>query len=281
MVYPAFRPFPLVTREQSVRFTDIAYAEGARGKLDVYRPRVADGAPVVVFFYGGRWSSGRKGLYRIFGRALRARGYAVVIPDYRIYPEVRFPAFVEDGARALRWTRNNIAKFGGDPRRLFVMGHSAGAHIAAMLAFDAQWLAAVGLDAGRTIAGVIGVAGPYDFLPFKDADLIRIFGGPDRAETQPITFANGRKPPALLVTGDTDNVVHPGNSIRLAERLRESGNDATALRYRRFGHITVLAGYAPFLWNFLPAMRDLDAFVARAGAAEPPQAAILTAPAGS
>lgn len=264
-----------------MRFTGIRYAEGARGTLDIYRPRAADGAPVVVFFYGGRWSSGRKSLYRIFGRALRARGYAVVIPDYRIYPEVRFPAFVEDGARAVRWTRDNIAKYGGDPRQLFVMGHSAGAHIATMLAFDPQWLAAVDLDARRTIAGVIGLAGPYDFLPFKDADLVDIFGGPDRAETQPITFAQGHKPPALLVTGDADDVVHPGNATRFAERLRESGNDATAVVYRRFGHITLLAGYAPILGKFFPAMRDFDAFVARVGAAAAPQAAILPGSAAS
>lgn len=262
-----------------MKFSDIRYADGARGKLDVYRPRAADGAPTVVFFYGGRWSSGSKGLYQIFGRTLRARGYAVVIPDYRIYPQVRFPAFVEDGAKALRWTHDNIAKYGGDPRRLFVMGHSAGAHIAAMLSLDPQWLNRVGLDAGHDIVGLIGLAGPYDFLPLKDPDLIEIFGGADRAETQPITFAHGRKPPALLVSGDMDKVVHPGNSVRLAERLRQRGNDATALLYRRFGHITVLAGYAPFLGNVLPAMRDLDTFVARVGAGAVPQAAVLTLPA--
>jgi len=262
-----------------VKFTDIRYTEGARGKLDIYRPRGADGAPVVVFFYGGRWSSGRKGLYQIVGRALRARGYAVVIPDYRIYPKVRFPAFVEDGAQAVRWTRDHIAAYGGDPRRLFVVGHSAGAHIAAMLSLDPQWLNRVGLDATRDIAGLIGLAGPYDFLPLKDADLIEIFGGADRPQTQPITFAHGRKPPALLVSGDTDKLVRPGNSTRLAERLRQSGNDATALLYRHFGHITLLAAYAPFLWNFLPAMRDLDAFVARVSAGAVPQATLLTIPA--
>jgi acetyl esterase/lipase len=264
---------------QCVKFADIRYTEGARGTLDIYRPKHADGAPVVVFFYGGRWSSGRKWLYQIFGRALRARSYVVVIPDYRIFPEVRFPAFIEDGARAVRWTYDNIAEYGGDPRRLFVMGHSAGAHIAAMLSIDPQWLDRVGLDANRDIAGLIGLAGPYDFLPFKDADLIEIFGGADRPETQPITFAHGRKPPALLVSGDKDTLVRPGNSTRLAERLRQSGNDATAVLYRHFGHITLLVGYAPFLWNFLPAMRDLDAFVARVSAGAASQPALLTIPA--
>jgi acetyl esterase/lipase len=249
-----------------VKSSDIPYADGARRKLDVYQPRAAAGAPVVVFFYGGRWSSGAKGLYRIFAGALTARGYVVVIPDYRLYPEVKFPAFVEDGAMAVRWTRGNIAKFGGDPQRLFVMGHSAGAYIAAMLALDPQWLNGVGLNTGRDIAGLIGVSGPYDFLPLKDRDLVDIFGGANRAVTQPITFADGRKPSALLVSGGADNVVDPGNATRLAERLRHAGNDATAIRYRRFGHITVLVGYAPLLSNFFPAMHDLDAFVVRAGA---------------
>jgi acetyl esterase/lipase len=263
---------------QCVKFNDIRYTEGARGTLDIYRPRGADGAPVIVFFYGGRWSSGRKGLYHIFGRALRSRGYVVVIPDYRIYPEVRFPSFVEDGARAVRWTRDNIAEYGGDPRRLFVMGHSAGAHIAAMLSFDPQWLQRVGLDANRDITGLIGLAGPYDFLPFKDADLIEIFDGADRPETQPINFAHGRKPPALLVSGGKDKLVHFGNSTRLAERLRQGGNDATALLYRRLGHITVLAGYAPFLWNFLSAMRDLDAFIERVAKGAASRPVLLTVP---
>ena len=260
---------PLVTAfaelEQCVKFTDIPYADGVRRKLDVYQPRAAAGAPVVAFFYGGRWSSGAKELYRIFAAALAARGYVVVIPDYRLYPDVKFPGFVEDGAMAMRWTRDNIAKFGGDPHRVFAMGHSAGAYIAAMLALDPQWLDGVGLDAGRDIAGLIGVSGPYDFLPLKDPDLVDIFGGVNRAVTQPITFAEGRKPPALLVTGGADNVVDPSNATRLADRLRRGGNDATAILYRRFGHITVLFGYAPLLWNCLPAMHDLDAFVVRAG----------------
>jgi acetyl esterase/lipase len=260
---------PLVTAfvelEQCVKFSDISYGDGARRKLDVYQPRAAAGAPVIAFFYGGRWSSGAKRLYRIFAAALTARGYVVVIPDYRLYPEVKFPAFVEDGAMAVRWTRDNIAKFGGDPHRLFVMGHSAGAYIAAMLALDPQWLNGVGLDADRDIAGLIGVSGPYDFLPLKDRDLVDIFGGANRAATQPITFAEGHKPPVLLVTGGADNVVDPGNATRLADRLRRGGNEATAISYQRFGHMTVLIGYAPLLWNFFPAMHDLDAFVVRAG----------------
>jgi acetyl esterase/lipase len=242
---------------------DIPYGDGVRQKLDVYQPRRAAGAPVIVFFYGGRWQSGTKGWYRIFAATLAARGYVVVVPDYRLYPEVKFPEFIADGASALRWTHDNIARFNGDPRRVFVMGHSAGAYIAAMLALDPQWLNGAGLDAGRDIAGLIGVSGPYDFLPLRDPMLIDLFGGADRAATQPIAFAAGRRPPALLVTGAEDDIVDPGNSVRLADKLRRNGNDATEVTYPRFGHMTILAALAPVLANFFPLLSDMDGFVGR------------------
>jgi acetyl esterase/lipase len=252
-----------------VTATNIAYAAGTRRKLDVYPARAAAGAPVIVFFYGGRWQWGAKGWYRLLGAALAARGYVTVVPDYRLYPEVKFPDFVIDGAEAVRWTQQNIAHFGGDPRRVFVMGHSAGAYIAGMLALDPQWLTGVGLNADRDIAGLVGLSGPYDFLPLRDADLIDMFGGANRAVTQPISFADGRKPPALLLTGASDNIVDPGNTTRVAERLLRSGNDATAVAYPRFGHRTIIAGLAPILASFLPQMRDVQAFVARVGADAP------------
>jgi acetyl esterase/lipase len=254
----------LVGLEPRDSMSDISYGSGARHKLDVYRPRGADNVPVIVFFYGGRWQSGAKGWYRFLGATLAARGYVVVVPDYRLYPEVKFPEFVMDGANALRWTQENIATFRGNPRRLFVMGHSAGAYIAAMLALDPKWLKDVGLDTDRDIAGLIGVSGPYDFLPLKDATLTDIFGGNDRAVTQPISFAEGRKPPTLLLTGSADDIVDPGNSARLADKLRRNGNDGTEVMYRRLGHITVLAAFAPVLGNLFSALDDVQAFVERA-----------------
>jgi acetyl esterase/lipase len=258
-----------------VSVTDFAYGDGFRHKLDVYRPRGGARAPVIVFFYGGRWQSGGKGWYRPLAAALAARGYATVVPDYRLYPEVRFPEFLIDGAHAIRWTRDNIAAFDGDPRQLFVMGHSAGAYIAAMLALDPQWLGGVGLRPDRDVAGLIGLAGPYDFLPLKDPKLVDIFDGPDRAITQPISFADGAKPPALLITGAADFVVAPGNSSRLAARLRRSGNDATDLAYPRLGHFTILAGLVPLLSGLMPLMRDLRTFVARVGAHAPNSIPVL------
>jgi acetyl esterase/lipase len=247
---------------------DIAYADGERHKLDVYRPRGAPAAPaagasVIVFFHGGSWQTGEKDTYRFLAATLASRGYVVVVPDYQLYPEVRFPDFLADGAKALRWTHDNIAAFGGDARRLFVMGHSAGAYNAAMLTLDGQWLKEVGLDPNRDLAGLIGVSGPYDFLPLRDPILSIIFGGNNRPATQPISYAEGRKPPALLLTGGADDTVDPGNSMRLAARLRQGGNDATDRIYPHFGHFSIMAAFAPVVATFLSPLDDLDTFVRR------------------
>lgn len=248
---------------QGIKFTgSIAYAVGVRGTLDICRSIDAVRAPVVVFFYGGGWRSGRKGLYRYIAKALARRGYVAVIPDYRIYPEVRYPEFIEDGALAVRWVKDNIGRFGGDPARIFLMGHSAGAHIAAMLAIDTRWLREVGLSAGQDIAGLIGLAGPYDFLPLHDETLKVIFGGAEQHETQPIFHVSRGAPPALLMTGSNDRVVESGNAIRLAARLRAAGNAATTRIYRRVGHFFIVAAVAPLLRFLLPVLRDVDAFVA-------------------
>jgi acetyl esterase/lipase len=240
----------------------IAYAERTRHKLDVCRPRDAVAAPVVIFFYGGAWQSGYKELYRYLAKALARRGYVAVIPDYRIYPEVCYPDFLDDGARVVRWVKDNIARFGGDPDKLFLKGHSAGAHIAAMLSIDARWLGKVGLDPRRDIAGLIGIAGPYDLMPLRDEKLKMIFGGVDRPETQPIYHVAPGAPPALLMTGSRDHLVEPGNSVRLAARLVAAGNLATVLTYRRVGHFSIIAAIAPFLRLLVPVMRDVDAFIA-------------------
>jgi acetyl esterase/lipase len=246
----------------AIRITSsIAYGRSGRHTLDVCRPANAIAAPVIVFFYGGAWRSGNKGLYRYVAKALARRGYVAVIPDYRIYPEVCYPEFIEDGALAVRWVKDNVSRFGGDPEKIFLKGHSAGAHIAAMLAFDARWLRKVGLSPGRDIAGLIGIAGPYDYMPLRDEGLKKIFGGADRPETQPISHVSPGAPPALLMTGGSDRLVEPGNSTRLAARLHAAGNDATVRIYRRVGHYFIIAALAPLLRMLVPVLRDVDAFV--------------------
>jgi acetyl esterase/lipase len=168
----------------------LAYGTHARQKLDVYPALGAAGAaPVIVFFYGGGWDSGRRQDYAWAGRALAAQGFLTIVADYRLVPEVRFPAFLEDCAHAVRWAQTNAARLGGDPQRIVLVGHSAGAYNAVMLALDQRYLAAAGVDASA-IRGVIGLAGPYDFYPFDVAASINAFGSyPAPLQTQPVTFA--------------------------------------------------------------------------------------------
>jgi acetyl esterase/lipase len=229
----------------------IAYGDSPRQRLDVYVPRgkVAAPAPVVVFFYGGRWQEGERGSYLFVAEALAAQGFVVVVPDYRVYPAVQYPGFIEDGARAVAWTRREIARFGGDPARIFLMGHSAGAHIAAMLAYDEEFLVREGLRRSD-VRGFVGLAGPYDFLPLTDADLFGVFSAaPTLEATQPIRYVRGGEPPSLLITGDADTTVKPGNTVRLAARLREKGSTVVERHYQGLDHYSLVARLAAPLRN--------------------------------
>lgn len=249
---------------------DIAFGPGATDRLDVYRPKAGRPGPVVVFFYGGSWDSGSRSIYRFVGAALASHGYTVMIPDYRVYPEVVYPAFLQDNARAVRWARDHAAEYGGDPARLVLMGHSAGAYNAAMLANDPRWLAAVGLDAHRNVAAWVGLSGPYDFLPLRSDELKAIFGPEDqRPATQPIAYVDGRAAPAFLGVGVKDEVVNPGNTARLADRIRQQGGEVEMRRYDRVTHAMMIGVLAAPLRGIAPVLRDVEAFIDRktAGAA--------------
>lgn len=229
-------------------------------RLDVYRPSAASTpTPVVLFFYGGSWRNGTRGEYGFVGRALAARGVLTLVADYRRFPEGRFPLFEQDAAEAARWTIDHAAEFGGDPRRVFLAGHSAGAHIAALLASDARYLAAQGLTP-RDFAGAIGVAGPYDFLPLVDPALIEVFGAEaDWPASQPIRFVDGDEPPFLLLQGSGDRIVEPRNAAAMARVLRAHGVPVTLASYPGVGHFRILAGIR-YRW-LAPTLADLLAFV--------------------
>ena len=236
-----------------------------RHQLDVYRPTAAPAsAPVVVFFYGGNWNSGAREDYLFAGEALAGKGCVAVLPDYRLYPEVRYPDFLVDCAAAVRWVFDHIAQFGGDAQRVFLMGHSAGAYNAAMLALNPAYLRAAGTDAQR-LRGLIGLAGPYDFLPMTGEITRAVFGVSNTAiTTQPIHYASPSAPPALLLTGDEDDVVKPGNSTRLAARLLQLGVQARVVVYPGMGHRTVLGALAaPLrgLHGFGPVLDDVAGFI--------------------
>lgn len=247
-----------------VRHGNLPYGAGKRQRLDVYLPQspTAGGRPVVVFFYGGGWSEGAKEQYRFVANALTSRGYVVVVPDYRLYPEVRFPAFVEDAALAVRWTRDHVAEFNGDPGKLVLVGHSAGAHIAAMLTFDEHFLVAVGGDQ-RWIRGFVGLSGPYDFLPIIDPVVQQAFSSlTNLEESQPINFVGGGEPPALLMHGEADKRVAPGNSMRLAERIREQHGSVSERYFPGMSHGGILAPLSVYFRGGAPVLDEISRFVA-------------------
>lgn len=238
----------LVPGDTFERHADVAYGEGDRRRLDVYVPReaAAQPRPVVVFFYGGSWKGGSRESYLFVAEALAARGFVVVIPDYRVFPEVRYPGFVEDAASAFAWTHREIARYRGDPGKIFVMGHSAGAQIATMLAYNPRFLANQGLDRS-SIRGVIGLAGPYDFVPTAPDIRTILSGEGDVEAAMPARFVRGGEPRSLLITGDGDTTVSPGNQERLARRLREAGSPVEERRFASLNHYTLIGRFAaPF-----------------------------------
>jgi acetyl esterase/lipase len=245
------------------RTANLAYGAAPRQALDVYRPcDPPRAAPVVIFFYGGYWQYGHKADYRFVAQALTSEGFVAVLPDYRLYPQVTFPAFVEDGARAVRWVHDNVARFGGDPDRIYLMGHSAGAHIAALLTLDHHYLRDVGLEPG-VIRATAALSGPYEFDPGTSSRAV--FGmkpsdaSPD-PRIEPIHFANGASSPMLLVHGGRDRVIAPSNAFRLARRIRAAGGEAGVVIYNKLGHVGVPMALAwPFHW-MAPVLDDVTAF---------------------
>lgn len=243
--------------------TGIAYGYDPRQKLDVYVPRQPlKDAPVVVFFYGGSWNSGARGDYAFVGEALASRGIVAVLADYRLYPQVRYPLFLEDSARAVAWTRAHIRKFSGNPQRLYLMGHSSGAYNAAMLALDPGLLGAVGMSP-EDLSGWIGLAGPYDFLPIENPQVRPVFFWPDSPpQSQPINHVRQGEPPALLIAATKDNLVNPArNTAGLARKLREAGVPVQDLYYSRPNHVTLVASLSRPLRRLAPVLDQVVAFV--------------------
>ncbi|GGH23525.1 carboxylesterase [Alsobacter metallidurans] len=245
----------------------VSYGPDPRHKLDVFVPDESAGAraakrrPVALFIYGGSWNSGARADYAFVGRALAARGIVTVVMDYRLVPQVRYPGFVEDGALATRWVKSEIGRFGGDPARLFIMGHSAGAYSAAMLALNPAFTRDVGLR-GAPYRGLVGLAGPYDFYPFDVGAAREAFGQwPRPQETQPVSIARRGAPPAFLAYGTEDTTVLPRNSRKLAEVLRSLGTRVVERAYPGVSHAGILLALSKPLRERAPVLDDVVAFI--------------------
>ncbi|MBI1215163.1 MAG: alpha/beta hydrolase fold domain-containing protein [Alphaproteobacteria bacterium] len=243
--------------------SDIAYGRGPRQKLDVYVPAQPDASrAVVVFFYGGSWQDGEKDLYRFAGQAFAEKGFVAVLADYRLYPDVYFPAFMEDCAGALRWTRRHIAQYGGDPANIFVAGHSAGAYNAVMLALDTRYLQDAG-ESPADIRGVIGLSGPYDFLPFDEEPIRALFSKAPAARTQPVNFVRRGAPPMLLAWGDEDTRVKRRNIASLSRKLRAAGDAVEVHIYKGLDHPDTALALASGFRDRAPELRDIVNFIHR------------------
>ncbi|MDZ7588384.1 MAG: alpha/beta hydrolase [Parasphingorhabdus sp.] len=245
---------------------DQIYDPEHRLKLDIWTPKIRTDAPlpVVIFMYGGGWHSGSKDDYAFVGRALASRGFITVLPDYRLYPGAKFPAFLEDCAKAVAWVDDHVAEFGGDRSSIFLAGQSAGAYNAVMLALDRQWLGREGKETSM-IRGVAALAGPYDFYPFDSQRTRDSFGDYHAPEmTQPVNFVSADTPALLLATGTADSEVRPRNSQILASRILEAGGDAKLVEYADIGHLDIMMAVAkPFRYK-APVLDDMvDFFNAR------------------
>lgn len=243
--------------------SDLAYGTHERQRLDVYMPeQPTTSAPMVVFYYGGSWTRGERSSYRFVGEALASAGIVTAVADYRLSPGVDWTAILDDCARAASWALSAAPRFGASAQRVYLMGHSAGAYNAAMLALDRRWLARVQHKPGD-LAGWVGLAGPYDFLPISDPDTQRAFRWPGTPpDSQPLVHASAAAPRTLLLAPRDDHTVDPvRNTLGLAERLRRDGAPVRAELLDGVSHVTIVAALAAPLRGLAPVRDDVTSFV--------------------
>jgi acetyl esterase/lipase len=241
----------------------IAYGDGPRRKLDVYAPATPGPHPVIMFVYGGSWNSGRRQDYAFAGAAFAARGFVTIVPDYRVVPETLFPGFIEDCAAALRWAGNHAGEYGGDASRIVMVGHSAGAYNTMMLALDAHYMADAGVDPAR-VRGAVGLAGPYDFIPFDVQVTQEAFGeAPDAVLTQPVHFARADAPPLLLLWGEADTTVGPRNLRSLEAAMRTAGGRVETKTYPDVNHVDIMLAVSRPFRARAPTLDDVTEFAQR------------------
>jgi acetyl esterase/lipase len=239
----------------------VPYGALQRQKLDVYLPKNRKARAVIVFFHGGGWTAGDKRLYPVLAAAFTTLGYAMVVPNYRLFPSGRFPDFMEDAALAIKWVEDHRDDFDHAPT--FLMGHSAGAHISALLALDPRYLRLHGIERSH-IRGVIGLAGPYTLNPAKWPIMRDVFAAASPPEcARPIKLVRERTVPMLLLHGTHDRVAKDANSTRLADALKAVGSPVEVKLYPRIRHFEILLA---FIWGWrwrAAVLRDADAFIKR------------------
>jgi acetyl esterase/lipase len=238
---------------------DVPYGELTRQKLDIYVPNIdQETFPVVVFFHGGRWTDGSKEQYKFVGMTLSNMGYVVVMPNTRLYPDVKFPTFAEDAAKSVAWVHKNIASYKGN-QNLFISGHSSGAHLGALIIADNAYLAAYELKP-NIVNAFAGISGPYDFVP-KAADIKDMFGPAENFPNMVVTnFIDGDEPPMLLIYTAEDTTVHPRNLALLKAGIEKANGKVETIIYETGGHAAPVAAFSWANPSDLPVPRDIDSF---------------------
>jgi len=253
----------LTTTEGYDVATNLLYDQSTGQRLDIYTPKSVKSAPVVVFFHDGRWQGGSKDDFRFVGQALASQGFVAVIPDFRQYPQVKMAGFMGDAARAVVWTHSNIATYSGSPDKIFLLGYSSGAHIAAMLSVDDHYLK----DAGGKMSwlrGMIGLAGPYMFMPIVDPTLRDIFGPPEKFQlSQPALLVHGGTPPMLLMHGEDDEIVPVKNARTMAQNVASSGGVAETVIYPKMSHDNIIRVLGPYLRDRNDVLANITDFIHR------------------
>lgn len=237
----------------------VAYADGIEHRADIYRSAARGARPVVVFLYGGGWRTGSKDEVAYVGAAFARRGFVAVIPDYRHVPAVGLSDILADNAAAVAWTIAHAAEYGGDSRRVVVVGHSSGAWAAAMLGLDPTWLEQAGSSPAK-LAGIVGLAGPYASAALMEPLDREVFVGSDPT-LQPINHASDRHPAMLLAAGAADLDVNPAGTLELDGAMRAFAGDETMKIYPGLGHGQIVHALSfPFSLRF-PVADDVARFI--------------------
>jgi acetyl esterase/lipase len=255
-----FANLPNDTAAFEVR-NNVKYGKKPWQKLDIYMPKPQhEKSPVMIFYYGGSWVKGSKEEYTFVANRFVQHGYIVVIPDYVKYPEAVYPAFVEDAAKVTHWLDQNIETIGGDREQIHLIGHSAGAHIGAMLIANEYFLAKYGLKPSF-YRSFIGISGPYSFTP--ETDRYRAIFGPKEKDPmmQANRYINGNEPPMLLLHGNLDFLVNTSNMEKLATAVKNKGGVVKTVSYSGLGHLSIIAGFSNSFPFGNAVARDMIAFM--------------------
>lgn len=240
---------------------DIAYGSKPWQILNIYPQSDEKEVPVVIFIYGGGWHKGSKEQHHFVADALVRKGYLVVIPDYIKYPEGTFPSFVKDSALAIAWVRNNIADYGGDPNKVVLAGHSAGAHIGALLVTDKHYLADMGVGI-KDIKAFVGLAGPYNFTP-QEPQYIKTFGRENFNVIKVNQFVDGSEPPIKLIHSMGDNTVGRFNFDTFYNQLKAHGVPVETKLYNDIGHVMTVLKVHPWFADEIDVGEEMDMFFKR------------------